>query len=113
LLPNASCYHLVKRRLDAGLAADAAGGDYRAVRRGLHVVEVPIVFRERRAGSSKMSWRIVLEAMLLVPRLRLRKDDMGTASVEHVLGGALDGFADPSRLVAELTPHLLRGEPHR
>jgi dolichol-phosphate mannosyltransferase len=38
---------------------------------GLAVHEVPIVFRDRTAGSSKMSARIALEALLLVPRLRL------------------------------------------
>jgi dolichol-phosphate mannosyltransferase len=43
---------------------------YRAVRAGFRVVELPIVFRDRRAGQSKMSWRIAGEAALLVPRLR-------------------------------------------
>jgi dolichol-phosphate mannosyltransferase len=43
---------------------------YRAVRRGFRVVEVPIVFRDRRLGTSKMSWRIAAEAMWLVPQLR-------------------------------------------
>ncbi|WP_241004291.1 polyprenol monophosphomannose synthase [Conexibacter sp. SYSU D00693] len=43
---------------------------YRAVRRGFRVVEVPIVFRDRVRGRSKMGWRIALEAALLVPRLR-------------------------------------------
>jgi dolichol-phosphate mannosyltransferase len=43
---------------------------FRALRRGLLVVEVPIVFTERRHGESKMSARIALEAALLVPRLR-------------------------------------------
>jgi dolichol-phosphate mannosyltransferase len=43
---------------------------YRAVRAGFRVVEIPIVFRDRRLGHSKMSWRIAAEAMLLVPRLR-------------------------------------------
>ena len=37
---------------------------------GFRVVEVPIVFEERRAGKSKMSWRIVLEALTKVWRLR-------------------------------------------
>jgi dolichol-phosphate mannosyltransferase len=46
---------------------------YRAIRAGFRVVEVPIVFRNRRAGSSKMSWRIAAEAMWLVPQLRLRR----------------------------------------
>jgi len=43
---------------------------YRAARRGLRVVEVPIVFRERRVGQSKMSSRIALEAFWRVPQIR-------------------------------------------
>jgi len=43
---------------------------YRAVRRGFSVTEVPIVFRDRELGSSKMSPRIAIEAMWLVPQLR-------------------------------------------
>jgi dolichol-phosphate mannosyltransferase len=43
---------------------------YRAVRAGFRVVEVPIVFRDRRLGTSKMSWKIAVEAMWLVPGLR-------------------------------------------
>jgi dolichol-phosphate mannosyltransferase len=45
---------------------------HRAVRRGFRVVEIPITFRERRAGASKMSWRIAVEAAWLVPQLRRR-----------------------------------------
>jgi len=45
---------------------------YRAVRAGFRVVEVPIVFRDRALGQSKMSWRIAAEAFWLVPRLRRR-----------------------------------------
>jgi dolichol-phosphate mannosyltransferase len=45
---------------------------YRAVRAGFRVVEVPIVFRDRQQGTSKMSWRIAAEAMWLVPLLRFR-----------------------------------------
>jgi dolichol-phosphate mannosyltransferase len=45
---------------------------YRAVRAGFRVVEVPIVFRDRQRGESKMSWRIAAEAMWLVPGLRFR-----------------------------------------
>ena len=44
---------------------------YRARRAGFTVVEVPIVFAERQVGHSKMSRRIVLEAMWKVPALRL------------------------------------------
>jgi dolichol-phosphate mannosyltransferase len=43
---------------------------YRAVLAGFRVEEVPIVFRERDAGTSKMSARIAFEAMWRVPRLR-------------------------------------------
>jgi len=42
----------------------------RALSAGFNVVEVPIVFRDRVRGTSKMSARIALEAMILVPRLR-------------------------------------------
>jgi dolichol-phosphate mannosyltransferase len=42
-----------------------------AHRRGARIVEVPIIFRERVAGRSKMSGAIVREAFLLVIRLRL------------------------------------------
>jgi dolichol-phosphate mannosyltransferase len=43
---------------------------YRASRAGARVREVPIVFRDRRAGLSKMSRRIILEALLVVVQLR-------------------------------------------
>lgn len=39
---------------------------YRAVRAGLGVVEIPIAFRDRVAGQSKMDGRVVLEAFRLV-----------------------------------------------
>jgi dolichol-phosphate mannosyltransferase len=45
---------------------------YRAVLGGFRVVEVPITFRDRQLGRSKMSWRIAAEAMILVPQLRKR-----------------------------------------
>ncbi|MFM7320766.1 MAG: polyprenol monophosphomannose synthase [Armatimonadota bacterium] len=44
---------------------------WRAVRRDLRVAEVPIVFTDRVDGVSKMSKRIVLEAMTMVWRLRM------------------------------------------
>jgi dolichol-phosphate mannosyltransferase len=43
---------------------------YRAIQRGFEVVEVPIVFKERRAGASKMDRSIVAEAAWRVPLLR-------------------------------------------
>jgi dolichol-phosphate mannosyltransferase len=44
---------------------------YRAIQHGFTVVEVPIVFRDRRSGSSKMDRSIVAEAVWRVPLLRL------------------------------------------
>jgi dolichol-phosphate mannosyltransferase len=46
---------------------------YRAIMAGFRVVEVPIVFRDRRVGESKMSGRIVAEAALRVPAMRLER----------------------------------------
>ena len=43
---------------------------YRALRKGLRVVEVPIVFVDRTVGRSKMSRRIFAEAVVEVWRLR-------------------------------------------
>jgi dolichol-phosphate mannosyltransferase len=43
---------------------------YRASRAGARVREIPIVFRDRRVGQSKMSRRIVVEALLVVLQLR-------------------------------------------
>ena len=45
---------------------------YRAVRAGFSVEEVPIVFRNRRTGESKMTPDIALEAIWKVPSLRFR-----------------------------------------
>ena len=66
--------------LDAIRLRETAGSGYGfqiettwwAHRRGARIVEVPIVFREREAGSSKMTGGIVREALLLVVALRLR-----------------------------------------
>jgi dolichol-phosphate mannosyltransferase len=44
--------------------------NYACARAGLRFAEVPIVFPNRRRGHSKMSWRIVTEAALMVLRLR-------------------------------------------
>ena len=43
---------------------------YRASRAGARVAEVPITFRDRLVGTSKMSRRIILEALVVVLRLR-------------------------------------------
>jgi dolichol-phosphate mannosyltransferase len=46
---------------------------YRALQRGFRVVEVPITFRDRRVGESKMSRGIVAEAAWRVPAMRWRR----------------------------------------
>jgi dolichol-phosphate mannosyltransferase len=43
---------------------------YRALLAGFKVREVPICFRDRTAGDSKMSLPIAFEALMLVPKLR-------------------------------------------
>lgn len=46
---------------------------YRAVRAGLELVEIPITFRDRRVGESKMTGSIVTEAAFKVPALRFSR----------------------------------------
>jgi len=57
-----------------GVHADGYGFQieltYRAIKSGFRVVEIPIVFRDRRVGQSKMNARIALEAVWKVPALR-------------------------------------------
>ncbi|MGI8845816.1 MAG: glycosyltransferase, partial [Thermoleophilaceae bacterium] len=71
-----------RRSVLEGLDLSAVGTDgygfqievtFRAIRAGYAVKEVPIVFRDRRVGSSKMSARIAVEAFWKVPVLRLRE----------------------------------------
>jgi dolichol-phosphate mannosyltransferase len=47
--------------------------NFRSWRKGFSIVEIPIVFVDRHAGTSKMSRRIVWEAMWLVWRLRVER----------------------------------------
>jgi dolichol-phosphate mannosyltransferase len=46
---------------------------YRAIRAGFRVVEIPIVFKDRADGTSKMSRSIVAEAIWRVPAMRFRR----------------------------------------
>ena len=46
---------------------------FRATRRGARIVEIPIIFRDRRVGLSKMSRRIVVEALVVVVQLRVEE----------------------------------------
>jgi dolichol-phosphate mannosyltransferase len=60
-----------------GVHADGYGFQieltYRALQAGFRVEEVPILFRDRQAGTSKMSARIAVEAVWKVPALKLRR----------------------------------------
>ena len=84
-----SGYRVYRRPLLQAILADATTSDgyafqiemaYRASRLGFSVGEVPITFREREHGRSKLSRAIILEALLEVTRwgirdrLRSRKD---------------------------------------
>jgi dolichol-phosphate mannosyltransferase len=63
---------------------------YLATRAGASVSEVPIVFSDRRVGVSKMSRRIIAEALLVV--LRLRWDELrGRGPTRHDRLPAADG----------------------
>jgi dolichol-phosphate mannosyltransferase len=44
---------------------------YRAIRKGFKVIEIPIIFEDRRVGQSKMSRTVFMEAVAMVLRLRL------------------------------------------
>lgn len=57
---------------------------YRALLAGFTVTEVPICFRDRKVGQSKMSLPIAFEALLLVPRLRRAAREWRT---EETAGG--------------------------
>ena len=46
---------------------------FRAQIAGFRIVEVPIIFVERRAGHSKMSKRVIWESMWMPIKLRARE----------------------------------------
>jgi dolichol-phosphate mannosyltransferase len=58
---------------------------YRTLLAGLRVAEVPICFRDREQGESKMSLPIAMEALMLVPRLR----SLRTETVAETSNGAV------------------------
>jgi dolichol-phosphate mannosyltransferase len=68
---------------------------YRAVQAGFRVREVPITFHDRTHGSSKMSWRIALEAALLVPQLRRDAGSQSPLRAGARTGGRRPGSSHP------------------
>jgi dolichol-phosphate mannosyltransferase len=59
---------------------------YRAIRGGFQIVEVPILFRERRVGKSKMDLSIMVEAFWRLPLLRF-----GRGAVEEAPSESREG----------------------
>jgi dolichol-phosphate mannosyltransferase len=70
---------VVQRVLAGPIKSDGYGFQietvYRSIKRGFRVTEVPIVFHDRTKGRSKLSRRIVFEAMTVVWRLRFERGD--------------------------------------
>ena len=71
-----------RRATLAGIELDSIHSDgycfqiettYRALRKGFAVEQIPITFTDRVAGKSKLSRRVVIEAALMVWRLRFRQ----------------------------------------
>jgi dolichol-phosphate mannosyltransferase len=60
---------------------------YRALLAGFRVKEIPITFRDREEGDSKMSLPIAIEALRLVPKLRALRTEV----VEQRSNGAVRG----------------------
>ncbi|MEN9578236.1 MAG: hypothetical protein RJA70_1245 [Pseudomonadota bacterium] len=60
------------RSIDSNGYSFQIEGTFRALCAGLKVTEVPITFVDRRAGQSKMSRKIFIEAVAVVWKLRLR-----------------------------------------
>ena len=68
----------------AGLRVPGRADLPRAARAASACEEIPILFRDREAGDSKMSARIALEAVWLVPALRLARRRDGSRSPVQV-----------------------------
>jgi dolichol-phosphate mannosyltransferase len=84
---------------------------FRASRSGARVAEVPITFRDRRVGQSKMSRRIVFEALVVVVQLRAeellgrtrrRVRSTTETPVPPVLPPVADGSAEPGPVAPDV-----------
>lgn len=130
-LPVQDCTAGFRAYRSAGLAAQVSGGSesngyafqiestLRAHEAGLDVVELPIVFRDRERGRSKMSTRIVVEALWRVacwrferrsspPRpggVQVPQDIVGSRSPTAPLDGGVTGF--PERPHGVGSPRML------
>jgi len=88
---------------------------WRALQAGLQVTEVPITFRDRTQGSSKMSLAIAREAALMVPRLRWGPPLRGIRAVPPAAAARMRRAAARVQQAVVATPHatvgLLRTAP--
>lgn len=82
----------------------------RVLGRGGRVVEVPITFRERTGGASKMSGPIVGEALLLCAVLAWRRRRRRSESLPQVGGDAEPRFERPPALIAGAGAPRMRGD---
>jgi dolichol-phosphate mannosyltransferase len=57
---------------------------YRALCDNFRIGEIPIIFPDRRAGMSKMSRRIVIEAMMMVWRMRFLPTRVGIYRTKQI-----------------------------
>ncbi len=78
---------------------------FRAARLGNRIREVPITFRDRRVGQSKMSRRIVVEALVVVVQLRTEE------IIARLRGRSTRGTILGSAIVVEPPAAELPGEP--
>jgi len=55
---------------------------YRAQKAGFSLSEIPIIFEERRLGQSKMSKRIIFEALFVVWKIRIQNAEVRSQNTE-------------------------------
>jgi dolichol-phosphate mannosyltransferase len=67
---------------------------FRASRLGARIGEIPITFRDRRVGQSKMSRRIVVEALVVV--VQLRAEELWARLRGRAAAGAVAGVPGPA-----------------
>ena len=79
---------------------------FRATRLGARIAEYPITFRDRRVGQSKMSRRIVIEALVVVCQLRAEDVFLTRDQATHALAaaGMDEGFNRLDVLLGGLVP---------